>query len=435
VTSAPSTIVHSPFTRWLAGILASLASSLPWAAEPIGPADRHTIMLRIAEHWRETQGAEGFLPYGFDFLTGRATDDPTSRGYIVRQAGAFHAWAKYYDTSRDDRYREPLRRGIAALAQRSLPIGKAAAQEWIEATRILAVPAGRLTLATALRKSGLLYEPAGAGKVVSADGEYSGAWAGTTALALLAELTYSHASGDNGFELVRSAWRDGLLVLRIPGGGFRESPTSIDESDYFNGEAWLALAVYAHLYRDDELVRRALSEVEPVLMQRYSERPSNEFYLWGAMAAAQRWKTTSDPRFVAYLKRQSEVFTDRFARQLDPSANNCGAMEGLAAALRVLDESAAQQGELAKRVRVLLSREANKVPDLQIQPGQTQMTLGGGATLNAPHLARFGGAFLAGLFEPMTRVDAAQHCLSALMMIDEGERLAPKPASQPPVRP
>lgn len=434
-------IVHSRqapvrfrFRYWLAVVLAVMAGSLPCAAEPPGPADRQTIMRRVVENWRETQGVDGLLPYGFDFLTGRATDEPTTRGYIVRQAGAFHAWAKYYDHSRDDRYREPLRRGIAALAERSLPMGKSPAQEWIEATRILLVPAGRRTLAAALGKSGLLYEPTGPAKVVSADGQYSGAWTGTTALALLAELTYSGASGDDSFAPFRSAWRDGLLALRIPGGGFRESPTSIDESDYFNGEAWLALAVYAEKHRDDERVRRALAEIEAVLMQRYSERPSNEFYLWGAMAAAQRWKTTSDPRFVAYLTRQSEVFADRFARQLDANANNCGAMEGLAATLQVFAGSGTLPGDLPERIRTLLSREADKVPHLQIQPGQTRMMLGGGATLTAPELPRFGGAFLAGLFTPMTRVDAAQHCLSALMMIDADDRLAPAPSMRAPVK-
>lgn len=83
---------------------------------------------------------------------------------------------------------------------------------------------------------------------------------------------------------------------------------------------------------------------------------------------------------------------------------------------------------------MLLAREADKVPHLQIQPGQTTMTLGGGATLYAPHLAHFGGSFLAGLVEPMTRVDAAQHCLSALMQIDEGERPTSGSAMKAPVK-
>lgn len=420
---------------WLAGVLAGMAFPMPGAAEPTESADRQTIMRRVVENWRETQGVEGFLPYGFDFLAGRATDEPTTHGYVVRQAGAFHAWAQYYDATRDDRDREPLRRGIAAFGERSLPIAKSTAQQWVEATRILSLPAGRMTLAAALGKAGLLYEARGPGMLVSADGQYEGAWAGATALALLAELSYSHASGDDGFEHLRLAWRDGLLALHIPGGGFRAMPTSIDESDYVNGEAWLALAVYAHLHRGDEPVRRALSELEPALMQRYSEKPSNTFYPWGATAAAQRWETTSDPRFLAFLERQAKVMVERFGRQLGPDANNCAAMEGLAATLRVFAKSGARQDELSTRVRELLMREAAKVPELQIAPGQTRMKLGGDATLNAPGLARFAGAFLVGRFEPVTRVDAAQHCVSALLMMEGNARLAGKPtAAAPPVK-
>lgn len=91
---------------------------------------------------------------------------------------------------------------------------------------------------------------------MSADGRYSGAWAGATALALLAELAYSQASGDDRFADLRSAWLEGLLALRIPGGGFRELPTSIAAADYLNGEAWLALAVYADMHPNEENVGR-----------------------------------------------------------------------------------------------------------------------------------------------------------------------------------
>jgi hypothetical protein len=59
--------------------------------------------------------------------------------------------------------------------------------------------------------------------------------AGTVALALLAELVYANASGDNRFADLRSAWLQGLLSLRIPGGGFRQTPVSIDDADYYNG--------------------------------------------------------------------------------------------------------------------------------------------------------------------------------------------------------
>lgn len=416
---------------WAAAILATGTGSQPWAADPPAIRDRQTIMRLIAQSWLETQASDGFLPYGFDFLTDRATDDPTSGGYIIRQAGAFYAWAEYYRYSRDDRFQEPLRRGIAALAQRSLIVGKSRAQEWLEETRILSLPIGRWKLSAALEKLGLLYQPAGTGKLVSADGQYSSAWTGATALALLAELAYWRTSGDNRFADLRSSWRDGLLTVRIPGAGFRELPTSIDESDYYDGEAWLALAVYADLHRNDERVRRALAEVDRALMQRYAEHPSNAFYSWGAMTVAQRWRTTGDSRFLSFLKQQAEIFVDRFERQLGKDNNNCAAMEGLAATLGVLAKSGEENSPLTQRIRALLSNEVIKLPRLQIQPGQNQLALGGQASLSAPRLAQFRGGFLSGLFAPLTRVDAAQHCLSAMTTIEEQGLLTSELVTRP----
>ena len=403
----------------MAAALASAAASQSLAADPPASVERQAMMRLVAESWREAQRADGFLPYGFDFLADRATDDPASAEYIVRQAGALYAWAQYYGFSRDERYRESLRRGIDALAQRSIPIGKSRAQQWLEATRVLSVPAGRLTLRAALERSGLLYQPTGSGRLVSADGRYSGAWAGATALALLAELAYSQASGDDRFADLRSAWLEGLLALRIPGGGFRELPTSIDDdAHYLNGEAWLALAVYADMHPNEEHVGRALAEIDRSLMQRYVERPNVWFYSWGAMAAAQRWRTTADPRFVGFLKEQAKVFADRFEREFDAEDNPCTRMEGLAATLGVLIRSGDDRGDLAGRLRSLLSRQAVSLPPIQIQRGQNRMKLGGQAYFASPRLAEFGGAFLLGRYQPTTRVDAGQHCLSALILIE-----------------
>lgn len=390
-------------------------------------------MRLVAENWRESQAADGFLPYGFDFLEDRATDHPTTGGYIVREAGTFHVWAKYYRFSGDDRYRDALRRGIDALGRRSIPIGKSRTQGWLEATRILSVPIGRRTLGAALGKFGLLYRPVGTGKVVSADGSYRETWAGATALALLAELTYSQASGDDRFAGLRSAWRDGLLALRIPGGGFRESATSIEDSDYDTGEAWLALAVYADLHRDDRRVREALADIDRALMERSAAEHSTWLYSWGAMAAAQRWRTTGDPIYREFLERQAEFFVARFERQPGADDNNCGQMEGLAAALGVMNESGDRGSSLALRVGAQLSREATKLPRLQIPVGRTQLALGGHSYLVAPSLARFGGAFLSGLFEPVMRIDAAAHCVSAMMLMDQAER-APLAATPTPTR-
>ena len=416
-----------------AAVLATATASQSLAADAPASTERQAIMRLVAESWRDAQRADGFLPYGYDFLADRATDDPASAEYIVRQAGALYAWAEYYAFSRDERYRESLQRGIEALAKRSIPIGKSRTQRWLEATRILSVPAGRLTLRATLERSGLLYRRTGPGKLVSADGQYGGAWAGATALALLAELAYSQASGDDQFADLRSAWLQGLLALHVPGGGFRELPTSIDDADYANGEAWLALAAYADAHRNDASLARALADVDRRLMERYAERPRPSFYAWGAMAAARRWKTTADARFVAFLKQQGSVFTDRFERELDPDGNHCDAMEGLAATLGVLMRSGDDRSDLAGRVQGLLSRQTVQLPRMQIRREQNRIELGGEAYLASPRLADFAGAFLLGRYEPVTRVDAAQHCLSALMMIDR-DGLDREPGSPMPVR-
>ena len=272
--------------------------------------------------------------------------------------------------------------------------------------------------ASALDRFGLLYQTAGDGQVVSPDDNYGNALAGTVALALLTELIYSHASGDDSFAGLRTAWLEGLLDLRIPGGGFRQTPLSIDDSDYDNGEAWLALAVYGEMHKDDLRSTSALSNLDDALMRRYSDHPSVNFFSWGAMAAAQRYRTTRDPKFCDYLRRQGNQFIGRFQRQLSADANNCAALEGIGAILAVLDQTGEQDTDLARAMHSLLSNEIIKLARLQIQPAQRGLALGGDAYLSAPRMAEYAGGFLAGVYEPLTRVDAAGHCLSAMVTIE-----------------
>ncbi len=346
------------------------------------------MMRSIADSWLRTQSADGSLPYGFDFLTDKVTG-PEGKpwGYIVRQVGSYYMLAEYYRYSGDGRLREPIRRALAAFDQHSLPIGKGRVQRLVEATRILSLPVARWKLMWTMDRFGLLYQVSGPGKVVSPDGRYDTALVGAVAVALLTELTYSRVSGDEQFTGLRSAWLEGLLSLRIPGGGFRETPTSIDDSDFNNGEGWLALAIYCDVYPNDARAATILSDLDDAMMERYSAKPSANFYHWGAVVAAQRFKTTGDPRFLSFLKKQAEFFFDRFQRRLDPDGNNCAEMEGLAATLAAMSRSGEGNAALTGRIRNWLSTEAVKLARLQIQAGQKGLALGGDAYLTAPRLA------------------------------------------------
>lgn len=395
---------------------------LPHAA--LAATDRASMMRLTADHWIASQSADGTLPYGFDFLADKSTaPNGDDWAYVVRQALSTYAWAQYFGHSGDRRVQEPIRRALSALGRRSLPIGKSRVQHWIEQTRILSLPAARWKLNYTLDRLGLLYDPAGSGLVVSPNGKYGTARTGATGLALLAELAYSRASGDHQFANLRSGWVDGLLSLRIPGDGFRQTPDSIDQSDYSNGEAWLALADFCEHHRDDGRCA-TLSDLDEALIARYSTKPTAEFFHWGAMAAAQRFKTTGDVRFVAFLRQQGNFFFDRFQPRLEAAGNNCASMEGVTAALAVLGQAGEEYGVLAGRMRSWLSSEADKLPRLQIQRGQKRLLLGGDAYLTAPRLDAFSGGFLLGLYMPSVQVDAAAHCMAAMVMIERDRLLA-----------
>ena len=396
-------IWHAP------GAYASAAPDLP------------AMMRLTADRWVASQ-AGGFLPYGFDFLADRALEpDRMSAANLIRQTLSAFALASYFDYSRDARLRDPIRRTLSALGDRSLPIGKGDLQRVMESTRLFSFPVARWKLQSALERMGLLYQPSGDGKVVSPDGNYGGAAAGAVGLALLTELTYSRASGDDTFAGLRAAWLNGLLSLRIPGGGFRQDPGSIDDSDYDNGEAWLALAVYADLHPDDVRTANVLSEVDAALMRRYLENPSVYFLGWGGMAAAQRYRTTHHPKFLSYLRRQGDNFVDRFQGRISRDDNNCAVMEGVAATLAALKTSGESDTPGVREMRDWLSDEIVKLPQLQIKAGQQGMALGGEAYLRAPRMAEYAGGFLLGAYDPRTRVDAAGHCLSAMVTIERDQ--------------
>lgn len=379
--------------------------------------------MRLAvDSWTASSQPPDLLLYGFSFLTDKPLEpDLVSPSNLIRQASSSAALASYYDYTKDPRAGNRVQRMLTAFGKLSLPIGKRRLQRFVEATHVLSAPAGRWRLKAVLGRFGLLYQPAGDGKVVSPDGSYGNALAGTVALALLTEVVYSRASGDQSFADLRAAWRDGLLGLRIPGGGFRQDPSSIDDSDYYNGEAWLALAVYGDMNKEDLRSTVALSDLDDALIRRYSEKPSVNFLGWGAMAAAQRYKTTNDPKFLAYLRELGDAFVARYQRGFAPDANNCAAMEGIGAIAAALKQSGENDTDRARALRAWLSNEVTKLDRLQIQPGQRGVALGGEAYLRAPRMAEYSGGFLAGIYDPLTRVDATGHCLSAMVIIDRNQ--------------
>lgn len=316
------------------------------------------------------QTAEGLFAYDFNFVRSGAS----GRNSIVRQAGAAYALAEGYGYSRDHNLRTPVRRALTAL-------------------RLLSVNVD-----------------ADGGALVSRDGTVNGTKLGATALALLAELMYYRTSGDGRFEQARQAWLRGLLALRRPGAGFRRSVASKAESPYFNGETWLALALYALTFEATD-VKKVLSEVDRYMIAKYGAAPEIGFFHWGLMAAELRWRATREARFASFVREQVGHYLQAMRPKLNPNANTCYVLEGLYPALAMTTADPAFNQSLRSRVRA----EMRKNLGFQIQPGQDRLDLGDGVYLVSARLQDFTGAFVAGRKRPETRIDFTQHCLSALV--------------------
>jgi hypothetical protein len=374
--------------------------------------DRERLQ-RAVDYLLASQLPSGLFLYDFDFVVGRSVEADN----VVRQAATAYVLAEYYLHNRDRRVRLALEGALKRFGELSLPIGKSWLQSTLEHTGLLSLPVGRYKLRAALDRFGLMYRPSGEGKVISLDGRYVTALTGAMAVALLAELQYHEATADERFAPLRSAWLKGLTSLRIPGRGYRISPGFIDDTPFFDGEAWLALAYYNDLYPRDPSVATTLENLEAYLMTRYTNDVLTGFYQWGTMAAARRLKTTSNPKFLAFVRAQAQTFLGAPRRDQWRSDNTCAYIEGLATAATVLRAQKNSDGVLLERIQARIEEEMEKIRTLQIPQSTERLTLGEGIFLTSPKVRDFSGAFLAGRYRPSTRVDITAHCVSAMIKL------------------
>lgn len=388
-----------------AAAAAAIALLAPIAARAQDDAER---IRRAVAHTIATQLPNGLFRYDFDFLAA----EPTGQDNIVRQAGTLFALGAYLVDTGDLEVAAPIERGLDALAQRSLPIGRTNTQSWLEWAGVFSIRSWRVEQALASR--GWLYAREGDGSVVSGDASYAGAHAGATALALIAELEYFRATGDDRFAAQRVAWLNGLLALHVPGGGIRDNPETVDTGPYSDGEAWLALALYHDAFPGDAGAARALSELEDYLLDHYGQTPDRSFYHWGALSSAARLARGDPARLADFAAEQAEFVLREVPPEKKKDATSCALIEGLGSAVAVIRSRPGRE-ELVARLEERVALELARNRPLQIQPGQRRLALGGGGGLHAPSLAGSAGAFLAGRYAPYTRVDLTQHCISAFL--------------------
>jgi len=349
-------------------------SLVQFTSAAVGEEAEPGIQLAV-EFLLAAQLESGFFRYQHDLLSGR----DSKQDNIVRQAGAAYALGELLQDSFQPRVREALLKALKAFYRTSI--------EW---------QGGRL-----LTRS----DAAGQAK------------AGATALAMLATMMGGHGISDTALgQRWLEAWLRGVLVLQMPDGDFESHPGSGRASPYSNGEVWLALAYYNRAYPLDERVVIALQRADARFLDVYGRRPEIGFFHWGVMAAAIRFEATGDARFQRFVSDQIRAFLTRLRPRVNPRSNSCYSVEGLISGAAVLDSKAAD-GALLRQVIDRVRREMAKNRKLQILPGQPQIQFADGRYLVAPEIPGYQGGFLNGAYRPQLRIDATQHCLSAMLKV------------------
>ena len=362
--------------KYLVSLLSLVLSVAAWAEPPTEMPKSNLSMdereVLAATYMGYIQRKTGYFSYEFDFVTG----EWSRADELVRQAGASYGLSEYLLTHND-------------------LITKSVVEKAIKAYRLNTIP----------------YKQ---GKLLTDNKDLKKAETGATALALIGALQYAKATGDRQFDADIQGWKDGLIALYHPNGGFAGGATDPEESSYFNGETWLALAVYVETYPNDEKIKSIMPAIDTALMKLYSEHPDIGFFHWGLMATARRYEQTKDQKFIDFGAQQVNNFLTEMRPGFDEEVNSCYSVEGMSAVLPVLQKNP-KNAALATRLLTRVRQEMSKNIAMQITPDQKSLTLIGGRTLIAPEITRYAGAFINGLDRPQIRIDFTQHCLSAMI--------------------
>lgn len=409
--------------RALAAGLVFFIAGLGITASPSWAAQKNERAWLAVQQLLHSQMSSGQFDFEYDFLlSGTRPKTRIGKGkleVITREAGTAYGVSAYFQHDHDADVRRALIAILSNLEKLSVPITKAPGQEMLEASGLLRLPFGRYKIHGTLHSLGLLYHSNGDGRLVSYDKSYDTAWGGATALALLTELQFYQASHDRRFEALRRAWLKGLLVLYDSGAGFRSLPDTIDENALSNGEIWLALASYARLFPGDRDVAAVIAKVDRYMLDTYGATFNHDIYSWAMKAAAERTRATHGAAFVQFIAAQTRLRLAEKRPAWEADGNSCAEVEGLAAALGVLTTSKFADQTLVRRLRQVIAAEMVRNNALQIQPGQDHIDLGHGASLASPAIREHAGAFLAGAQHPYLRIDFTEHCICALLELEQ----------------
>ena len=224
---------------------------------------------------------------------------------------------------------------------------------------------------------------------------------GASALLLLSLIYYEQASGDTSFADMRKQLANGLVSLFEKDKGIHTSPKNAKTSPYYDGETWLALAVYNHFFPQEENIASIMNDLDDTMYKKYYEKYLYNFFHWGSQAAAFRYRTTKDEKMLSFLQHQADLYMK--SQPISAHFSTCSYLEGISETASAVHET---DPLLYKRIinRIETQMEIPRLLQKHISPNGDNSKI-----------QKFSGLFLKKPKEQKTRNDITQHCLISLI--------------------
>jgi hypothetical protein len=247
---------------------------------------------------------------------------------------------------------------------------------------------------------------------------------GATSLTLVGtlDLVEKHPELEDKYKNLIADYLNYILAMKKTGKGFRgfyylNGNQSEGESDFSNGEAFLALVRY-YEHNPVKEIKMMIDEAFDYFESHYSENWNYNFYLWGMAAVKGLYKIEPLEKYYNFAKEYTDWRVSGYKNKRNSSGNKCAYIEGVISAYSVLEPNLATDGE-KKFYLEEIDFWLAKSKELQVgENGIINLKLGREIyQFKALEPEKAAGGFLTSLKPDklFQRIDFTQHCLSSYL--------------------
>ena len=228
---------------------------------------------------------------------------------------------------------------------------------------------------------------------------------GAVSLGLLTVLFYEKQTDVKQYQELREKLVSTLKHNFMDNKGFRLNPESENTNPLYDGESYLAVAIYTDMFPENKEIASLMKKIDNVMLLKYQNNNDVLFFHWGAQAVSQRYLTTKYTKFLDFL-RQMYMLNDKNPMWLGFSS--CSHLEGygdMATAFYQSGDDVFYQSiknRIEKQINIpyYIQLKSNILPDK-----------------SKIHISKekYIGLFLNNPYMSVTRNDITAHCVSALL--------------------